>query len=284
MVSLRKQKASNFKGPLLTLFFVLAVVACVATLNLTSQRITTTSTITKEVAAAAAPKQQQQPLTFDQFAVSSSGYDPKKCKNFQNGSCEDEDGGAWSYKGNNGGCVHTEKTIPRDLPASRILPTLFPGAESVLDFGGGVGSYLLEFRDAGYKTCITVEPQPLGDCLFQGLQQDLTDWINTPLDRLPKDKYDVVMTIEVAEHIPVEFHEHLIKALAQATKKYLVFSAARPGQPGQGHVGPSMKRVEKWIEQAQEWTSLTVDDDLTKRFRDASRSVLKGNSVIFQKQ
>lgn len=274
MVSVQKSKGRSSKSPLLSTFFLLALVGCVSMRSLVSERIVTKSTPVNSLAATA---------TTATTATTRISYDPKNCTLFKNGSCEDEDGGAWSYKSEKGSCVYSERQVPRDSNAANFLPTLFPGGESILDFGGGVGAYLVGFRNANFKTLVTVEPQPLGNCLFKGLQQDMTDWINTPLNQLPKDKYDVVMTIEVAEHIPVHFHQHLLKALAQATKKYVVFSAAHPGQAGQGHVGPSMKPIEQWKEEAKEWASLTVNDDMTQRLHNVSSRLLRRNCVIFQK-
>jgi hypothetical protein len=128
-----------------------------------------------------------------------------------------------------------------------------------------------------------VEPQSLGKCLWSGLTQETTDWINTPLDKLPKNQYDLVMTVEVVEHIPVGYHKHLIQAFAQATNKWLYFSAAHPNQPGEGHVGPSMKRRAKWIEDVQNWTTLRVDQKTSHLIYAKSGGLLRTNSVIFRK-
>jgi hypothetical protein len=216
-----------------------------------------------------------------------SAYDPRKCSNLVGGHCDDEDGGAWTYR-NGLGCTYVEQTpllnnAPKDYQAVVGLPGIFPDVQSVMDFGGGVGVYLTGFRNGGVRTLVTVEPIPLGSCLFAGIVQDSTDWINTPVSQLPSKKFDLVMTIEAAEHIPVHFHEHLIKALAQATSKWLLFSAAHPGQPGEGHVGPSMKSKKKWIEEIQTWTSLRVDELKTEQLYNTSGPLLRRNSVIFRK-
>jgi hypothetical protein len=216
-----------------------------------------------------------------------SSYDPRNCSRLVDGHCNDEDGGAWTYK-NERGCTYVEKTplinnAPKDYRAVLGLPDIFPDVQSVMDFGGGVGVYLTGFRNKNVSTLVTVEPHALGSCLFAGIVQDSTDWINSPLSRLPSNKFDLVMTIEAAEHIPERFHQHLIQALAQATSKWLVFSAAHPGQPGEGHVGPSMKTKEQWTKEIQEWTSLRVDELKTQQFYNTSGGLLKRNSVVFRK-
>jgi Methyltransferase domain len=222
------------------------------------------------------------------LSLSNSSYDPKKCQNLIHGHCNDNnDGGAWTYQNKDGNCTYietsaTSNNAPRDSEAVLGLPNLFPNIESVLDFGGGVGVYLTGFRNAGVSKLVTVEPHPFGPCLFAGIQQDTTDWINTPLDKLPNKEYDLVMTIEVAEHVPVNFHPHLLQALAQATKKWLFFSAAHPGQAGEGHIGPSMKTREQWIQEIHNWTSLRYDAEKTKEFHQLCHRMLRRNSAIFQ--
>jgi hypothetical protein len=210
-------------------------------------------------------------------------YDPKKCNDMFNGHCRDEDGGAWSYRNNDGDCLYKEGSAPTDGGVRDNFPIILSDVKSVLDFGGGVGSYMTGFRDKGVAPLVIVEPQPLGNCLWNGLTQDLTDWINSPLDKLPKNQYDLVMTVEVVEHIPVGYHEHLIQALAQATKKWLYFSAAHPKQAGEGHVGPSMKWRTQWIEEVQNWTTLRVDQETSELIYAKSGRLLRTNSVLFRK-
>jgi hypothetical protein len=223
--------------------------------------------------------------------VETKEYDPKKCTNMVNGHCDDEEGGAWKYRDINGQCTYVEDSngnnnAPQDWNAVQVLPKLFPNVQSVADFGGGPGTYLSGFRNKGVPNLVTIEPHPFDDCLFANLTQDMTDWSNTPLIQLPSNKFDLVMTIEVLEHIPVGYHEHIVKALAQATKEYVLFSAAHPGQDGEGHAGPSMKTRGQWTEEILRWTenNLILDDVLTKLFHEDVGDMLKTNSMIFRKK
>ena len=220
-----------------------------------------------------------------------TGYDPRKCSRMVNGHCDDKDGGAWTYKNGEDQCTYAEDSpvsnnAPKDWTAVEKLPEVFPGVRSVMDYGGGPGTYLTSFRNAGVTTLVTVEPHPLGDCLFANVTQDATDWVNAPLSGLPSGAFELVMTIEVLEHIPSEHHEHVLLALAQAAKSWLLFSAAHPGQGGEGHVGPSMKTRERWTEEIMRWTGgrLVVDEAKTALFHAGlSTSILVENSVIFRK-
>lgn len=210
-------------------------------------------------------------------------YDPKNCTKMVNGHCQDADGGAWSYRNEDGNCLYPEGKAPTDGGVRDSMPDILSDVKSVLDFGGGVGSYLTGFRDKGVSPLVIVEPQSLGNCLWTGLDQDTTDWINTPLENLPEDAYDLVMTVEVVEHVPVGYHQHVIQALAQATRKWLFFSAAHPEQAGEGHVGPSMKWRTQWIEEIQNWTSLRVDQEKTDLIHAESGRLLRTNSIVFRK-
>lgn len=219
-------------------------------------------------------------------------YDPRKCIRMVKGHCDDEEGGAWRYRnGENDECTYVEvspesNNAPKDWKAMDKLPRVFPDVKSVMDYGGGPGTYLTALRNAGASRLVTVEPHPLGDCLFANITQDTTDWVNAPLSDLPSEgTFDLAMTIEVLEHIPSVHHEHVILALARATKSWLLFSAARPGQGGEGHVGPSMKTRETWIEDIVRWTDgrLVVDEEKTALFHEGLSSILLDNSVIFRK-
>jgi hypothetical protein len=217
---------------------------------------------------------------------SSKNYNPKTCQHLIDGHCDDSDGGAWTYQSQDGNCTYVEysadsNNAPKDYNAVQGLPQLFPNIESVLDFGGGVGVYLTGFRNNGVSRLVTVEPHPFGNCLFAGIQQDTTDWINTPIEELPNQEFDLVMTIEAAEHIPVQFHKHLLQALAKATKKWLFFSAAHPGQDGEGHIGPSMKTRDQWIQEIHEWTSLRFDAQKTNQMQNITGYILQMNGAIF---
>jgi len=85
-------------------------------------------------------------------------------------------------------------------------------------------------------------------------------------------RHELVISFEVAEHIPPQFHPQLIRSLAEASSKYLIFSAARPGQGGTGHVNESMHRAEWWIERfarirRSDGTNLRLLPGLTRAIR-----------------
>ena len=59
-------------------------------------------------------------------------------------------------------------------------------------------------------------------------------------------KFDLVYSIEVAEHMPLEMHTHVVQFFTALSRKgtKLIFSAATPGQAGTGHIG--LRSVAEW--------------------------------------
>lgn len=118
-----------------------------------------------------------------------------------------------------------------------IIENMAP--ESVFEFGSGLGYMAKMLND----TCTTepvhcVEPMDIdgeynqvkGPKLFA--TNVFADTIPEELDRV----YDLVLSIEVAEHIERSRHDELFDFLVAKTNDWIVFSAARIGQPGRGHI------------------------------------------------
>ena len=137
--------------------------------------------------------------------------------------------------------------------------------KSVLEFGCGLGTtsdFLARFVPGGSKV-VCVEPEAMiGEVFGEGstqafpirpLQLSMLSFApeaRTCSDAIynPQMQFELVLSLEVAEHVPPEFTDELIQRLATATTKYLVFAAARPGQGGTGHIDESMHDREWWIE------------------------------------
>ena len=157
---------------------------------------------------------------------------------------------------------------------------MFPDVASVLDFGGGPGAYLTFFRDKGVTELFTIEPHDLGDCVFRGIRQLP---VNIFADEVSQ-KADLMMTIEVAEHIPAELHPLLIRFLIDHSKKWIVFTAAHPGQPGEGHVGPAMKTAQTWIDEFTASGEVVYDAAKTREVKSQTHlKVIHTNLSVFRK-
>lgn len=126
--------------------------------------------------------------------------------------------------------------------ASVVVPIIVDlfRPRSVVDFGCGVGTWLAEFAAAGVRD-------------IQGLDGDYVprDQLQIPADRFRAvdlkhppalgRRYDLAMSVEVAEHLPADCAAEFISALTAAAPVVL-FSAAIPHQGGIHHVN------EQWPE------------------------------------
>ena len=104
-------------------------------------------------------------------------------------------------------------------------------AKTVVDFGCGMGDYAKAFKADGYKV-EAYDGNPNTETLSNGIGKVLD--LSKPF-YLGK-KFDVVLSLEVGEHIPAEFEQQFIDNICKHAKKHLVISWAIEGQGGSGHV------------------------------------------------
>lgn len=110
--------------------------------------------------------------------------------------------------------------------------------KDILEFGSGLcglANYISDRVALNPSFCLEPEvviEAPLGANLNLLNVDVLTQQPPSVLDAL----FDLVLSIEVAEHVPRELHERLFDFLVARAHRLIVFSAARPGQGGHGHV------------------------------------------------
>lgn len=128
--------------------------------------------------------------------------------------------------------------------ASHVLPVLFEyyKPKSVIDIGCGTGSWLAEYVANGVNDIIGIDG----------------DYVDRPMLQIPRDKFlphdlskasdirlgrrfDLAMSLEVAEHIPHDLSQDFIGWIT-GLADVVMFSAAIPYQGGTDHVN------ENWIE------------------------------------
>ena len=106
--------------------------------------------------------------------------------------------------------------------------------DGVVDIGCGMGAWLAEFLKAGVKDVLGLD----GDYIDRSMLaipaekfrvHDLTRPL--PAER----KFDLAVSLEVAEHLPAGVAEQFVNGLTQLAPVVL-FSAAIPGQGGNRHV------------------------------------------------
>jgi SAM-dependent methyltransferase len=120
-----------------------------------------------------------------------------------------------------------------------------PTARSWLDVGCGTGMFARAVRARGGSVS-ACEHSPLARGIGRLYGIDIA-----PLDLMrdpPADvagPFDLAYSFEVAEHLPPHLGDRLVALLARSAP-VIVFSAAHPGQYGQGHVNEQEKPY--WIE------------------------------------
>ena len=187
-----------------------------------------------------------------------------------------EEGGQWTA------CTHLKiyglnlATYFLRFLAYKIRP------RTVLELGCGLGTtsdYLVRHVPGGASvTCVEPEPM-LGEVFnrhptmrarqlaFNAFEAGSQGCYN----QLLGSKFELVLSVEVAEHIPAKHHPNMIKLLAGAVAPggHLVFSGARKNQGGTGHLPESSRSREEW-QALFEAEGLKYADGLSKMAQKAS--------------
>lgn len=131
------------------------------------------------------------------------------------------------YKGHLEGARQSARTV---IPI--VLELVKPG--SVLDVGCGLGTWLSVFSESGIEDIMGMDG----------------DWVDEKMLQIPKERFkstdlakpfdlerqfDLVVSLEVAEHLPSEAAGTFVKSLARHGHVVL-FSAAIPSQGGTHHI------------------------------------------------
>lgn len=123
----------------------------------------------------------------------------------------------------------------------KIVSAQFYFPESVLDVGCGVGTWMAVAKEMGAKRVKGIEGSwlekiekisvPRSEIITSDLE---TEWSNN-------ECFDLSISLEVAEHLSPRAGDRLVSQVCKASPLVL-FSAAVPGQGGNGHVN------EQWPE------------------------------------
>lgn len=136
-----------------------------------------------------------------------------------------------------------------DLILSSLLEVL-PDISSAIDLGCGVGTWLSTLKRKGVNTILGVDGEWVNPELLvipreSFLPGDMISGINI------EEKFDLAISLEVAEHLPADQADQFIKTLT-GLADFVLFSAAIPFQGGTNHIN------EQWPEY---WENLFKERD-----------------------
>lgn len=136
--------------------------------------------------------------------------------------------------------------------------------KSVVDFGCGKGIFLKYFYNKGLRIlgyegsrsaiAMSVVPKKLIK------QVDLRYFVPKP-----KNKFDLVISFEVAEHLEKEFAGVFTGNITSYSKR-IVFSACPPGQNEEGPLHPNEQHIKYW-DRLFNFYGFEENEDLTKKLR-----------------
>lgn len=106
--------------------------------------------------------------------------------------------------------------------------------KSVIDVGCGLGAWLAAFREAGVTDIMGIDLDYIDRTLLLIDRQDFRSFDFSKPFRLDRS-FDLVVSLEVAEHLPEHSAESFVSSLV-GLGNVILFSAAIPGQGGTNHV------------------------------------------------
>ena len=122
------------------------------------------------------------------------------------------------------------------LSAKEIIPLVLKliQPQSVVDVGCGTGTWLSVFKEFGIKYCLGIDGTYVDKEQLLILKEEFLAFdLKQPIeiDRT----FDLVVSLEVAEHLPGDCAETFVKSLTRLGE-IILFSAAVPFQGGTGHL------------------------------------------------
>lgn len=126
--------------------------------------------------------------------------------------------------------VHTSSSPNEIVPF--IIDLIRP--ESVIDIGCGLGYWLASFLDHGVRDILGVDGN-LGSKESLKIPNDVIVLHDLNLPYYSPRRFDLVLCLELAEHLEMKSADTLIESLVRLSDVVL-FSAAIPGQNGENHI------------------------------------------------
>lgn len=174
------------------------------------------------------------------------------------------------------------------IVCNAIKDVLGSNIHSIIDVGCATGGLARELSIRGYQV-EGIEGSSHAKKYFQHNLIHVHDLRELISDFSLYKKFDLVLSIEVAEHIEEEYSDNYIKNLDYLTNNLILITAAMPGQQGHYHVNCQLP--DYWIKKFQKY-NFTFLSELTLRFatyfepwkKKKGLSFFCENTLIFKKE
>lgn len=131
--------------------------------------------------------------------------------------------------------LHTAEIHNLTAPRA-VVPFILDSVriKSVLDVGCGTGTWLKAFEEIGISDYLGIDGDYVNKSSLEIPEDKFVAFdLRQPWDL--KRRFDLVISLEVAEHLPEESSDLFVEALVRHSET-IIFSAAIPGQGGQNHL------------------------------------------------
>jgi SAM-dependent methyltransferase len=128
-----------------------------------------------------------------------------------------------------------ENTIYSADKILRIIKDFLPSFNSVIDVGCGIGTWLYSAAKNGAERTTGIDGPWVNRSYLKINENNfiISNFANEPKPII-NSKYDLAISLEVAEHLPASTAEDFITYLTSLSD-FILFSAAIPNQGGVGH-------------------------------------------------
>jgi SAM-dependent methyltransferase len=134
--------------------------------------------------------------------------------------------------------VHTEE-IHNMISPNIVVPIvleLYPNVKSAVDFGCGLGTWIRAFKNNGVSEILGLDGRWCNkSLLFKNIDEKEFKIVDLEKPIHLDKTYDLVISLEVAEHLSKDAADIFVQSLVNAGK-VILFSAALPGQGGFNHI------------------------------------------------
>lgn len=145
--------------------------------------------------------------------------------------------------------IHQE-SVHNFVAPNEVVPVIIDliNPKSVIDVGCGTGTWLKIFQDLGIQEVLGIDGEYVDLSLLK-IEKHLFKAFDLEKELNLNKKFDLAISLEVAEHLKFESSDIFVKTLCDLSET-IIFSAAITNQGGQNHINE--QNPEFWIEKFQE--------------------------------